>query len=97
MRAEIKIGTQVVTTMGVSREGCVIRPIRPEEYSDGSYRRPESHESAVYVEWSDGTRGWSHTVHIKEKAEPKPGCDCGRGEYDENGVCEHCEKEERDD
>jgi hypothetical protein len=66
-RQAFSIGQPVWTTMGVRRSGHVIRgPIPRDQWSDGTYRAPEQHEraEAVWVQWSDGTKGWSFARHL---------------------------------
>ena len=58
MRNDLKPGTPVLKTMGVAGSGVVIARIPRDRYTDGQYREPLPHERPVYVQWSDGSRGW---------------------------------------
>jgi hypothetical protein len=62
---EFHIGQPVETTMGVRRTGKVIGQVPKHEWSDGTYRFPEPREHAVWVRWSDGTKGWSSPGHLR--------------------------------
>lgn len=57
-----RIGDKVVTTMGVRKVGEIV--FRMFKYTDGSYRDPHDHERPIFVQWEDGSCGWSHRVHI---------------------------------
>ena len=58
MLTKLPSGTPVRKTMGVALSGEVIGSIPKDHYTDGQYREPLPHEHPVYVQWSDGSRGW---------------------------------------
>jgi hypothetical protein len=60
------IGDEVKTTMGVKRTGKVIKPFDYKKATDGTYREPYAKDKVVYVEWDDGTKGWSHEIHLEK-------------------------------
>jgi hypothetical protein len=60
----LRVGQRVRTTMGIPTAGRVVRYVPRNQYTDGQYRYPMSHERAVYTKWDDGTQGWSHRGHI---------------------------------
>ncbi len=53
-----QIGDVVEKIVGVKLVGHVINRIPQSDYSDGSYRLPESYENPVFVKWNDNTKGW---------------------------------------
>ena len=71
-RSSFRIGQPVQTTMGVRRSGRVIAPVSKDQWSDGTYRPPGPREDAVWVQWSDGTKGWSHAQHLAPVGEASP-------------------------
>ncbi len=60
MLSDLKRGTNVRRTMGIREFGIVIGRIPRDQYTDGQYREPLPHERPVYVQWSNGSRGWLH-------------------------------------
>jgi hypothetical protein len=68
-RGSFRIGQPVQTTMGVRRSGRVIAPVSRDQWTDGTYRPPGPREQAVWVQWSDGTKGWSHAQHLSPSTE----------------------------
>src|SRR5208282_4645232 len=59
-----QIGQRVQKTMGVRLTGRVIAPVPRSQWSDGTYRAPNSRDQAVWVQWSDGTKGWVSAGHL---------------------------------
>lgn len=59
----MRVGTKVRTRMGCRMEGTVIGP--RVTWDDGSYRLPHSHEHPVWVQWNDGTQGWTHQENLE--------------------------------
>ena len=58
-RNSLPIGTRVETVMGIKRKG-VVCIYSGQPYTDGQYRDPHSSENVVFVNWDDGTYGWTH-------------------------------------
>jgi hypothetical protein len=65
MDKRIKVGDRVATNMGVRLSGVVIHPFLASKATDGTYRAPERHETAVWVRWNDGTSGWIHRAFVQ--------------------------------
>lgn len=67
MRKMFPLGCRVQSTNGMYQQGVVIEPLVKEQYTDGSYRRPERLEVryVVYVRWTDGTQGWTVQKFLK--------------------------------
>ena len=63
-------GDKVEKVIGVRLRGTVLRSIPLDGWTDGTYRLPLSLREwceAVPVEWTDGTRGWTHAANVRHE------------------------------
>lgn len=61
------VGLRIEKTAGVYLTGTVVAFVPRVDYTDGSYTEPLPHQrrEAVYVQWDDGTQGWSFKRYLR--------------------------------